>query len=72
MQLAIDETSTPVEPPEHVDKDVAKPERHRNGLKPSVGIGRFVPVCVLGCQYAVVPWKKQPLGHSVPTFAPVL
>jgi hypothetical protein len=64
MQLAID--ATMVEFPEHVD-DVAKPERHRNGLNPSVGVGLFVPVCVLGCQYADVPWKKQPCGHSVPT-----
>ena len=52
MQLPID--STMVELPEHVD-DVAKPERHRYGLNPSVGVGLFVPVCVLGCQYAVVP-----------------
>jgi hypothetical protein len=50
MQLAID--ATMVELPEHVD-DVTKPERHRNGLSPSVGVGLFVPVCVL--QYAVVP-----------------
>ena len=57
MQLAID--ATLVELPEHVD-DVAKPERHRNILKPSAGIGLSVPVCVLGCQYAIVPWKKQP------------
>jgi hypothetical protein len=57
MQLAID--ATMVEFPEHVD-DVAKPERHRNRLKPSAGIGQSVPVCVLGCQNASVPWKKQP------------
>ena len=57
MQLAID--ATLVELPEHVD-DVAKPERHRNILKPSAGIGLSVPVCVLGCQYARSTWKKQP------------
>ena len=52
MQLAID--ATLVELPEHVD-DVTKPERHRYVSNPSVGVGLFVPVCVLGCQYAVVP-----------------
>jgi hypothetical protein len=57
MQLASDVTM--VELPEHVD-DVAKPERHRKKFKPSAGIGTFVPVCVLGCQNANVPWKKQP------------
>jgi hypothetical protein len=58
MQLSNDVTM--VELPEHVLDDVAKPERHRNRLKPSAGIGLSVPVCVLGCQNASVSWKKQP------------